>query len=50
MGFQALHYFVELHSQEHEVLVNAIVIDFVPVEVADVEEGLEPDFLLIKVL
>ena len=45
MLFQELENLMKLKTKEHKKFVDAIVIDFVPMQVCNVEEGLEP-FLL----
>ena len=40
--FQELQALVQLEAKEHEVFVDSIVINFVPMQVGDVEEGLKP--------
>ena len=42
---QVAEHLIELEPQEHEVLINTVVVDFVPMEVENVEERLNPSSL-----
>lgn len=37
-----------MHAKEHQILVNAIVVYFVPMNVRDVEKGFKPLLLSVK--
>jgi hypothetical protein len=37
---------VELEAEKHKVLIDAEVVDLVPMEIEDVDEGLEPLLLV----
>ena len=36
---------VKLEAEKHQVLVNAVVVNFVPVQIEDVQESLKPKSL-----
>lgn len=50
MLLQELQCLIKLESDEHEVLVDAIVVNLVPMQVEDVYEGLKPLLLLIDAM
>lgn len=46
VGPEELKGLLELEAEQHEILVDSIVVDLVPVEIEDVEKGLEPLLLM----
>lgn len=50
MIFQELQDLMKLVAKEHEEFVDSVIVNFVPMKVRDVEEGLEPRFLLIDAM
>lgn len=51
VGFKEFKNLSELESEDHKVLINAIVINLVPMEVEDMEKGFKPfDLSLLAIL